>query len=335
MLKKLSLSAISLSFVLLPWQVSAQSQLPAPVLDAAVERLTTMWDGYFDNNNQVVMQELTEVPDEGWEGRRLKIFKRVDLPAFGEHVTYVQQYLGEPPSAVYRQRIYHHWPNYETGKIITDIYSFRGDGAARALDAHLDPGKLEGFSPDNMDKIEAGCEVFWTVLGDIFVGEQYPELCFYIPAGVDLDEPVRLSDTITLTDSALMTTTQFRFDDGRLWVGNELGMAQISRKSRLFTCFLSVPNSDIEDGRERFLDIPVHDQGGEVTLTTTHARPLTITFKLSNLVWWADSRRKSLSLRMEEESGILPAAFAVAAPDANRIAVNVDGTEASCTIETD
>lgn len=46
-----------------------------------------MWDGAYDNANQTNEQERFKISEKCWEARRLKLFKHVDLPAFGDNVT--------------------------------------------------------------------------------------------------------------------------------------------------------------------------------------------------------------------------------------------------------
>ena len=162
-----------------------------------------MWDGAYDNANQVNDQGRLKIPEAAWESRRLKIFKKVDATAFGPNVTYVEQYLGEPPTSVYRQRIYVHRADPASSRIITDIYAFRGKDAEKVLGAHKDSSKLKGFSPANMDKLSNGCAMLWKAVGDSFEGVQNAESCHYIPSGIS--EKIRLSDRIVLSPAALST----------------------------------------------------------------------------------------------------------------------------------
>ena len=224
----------------------ALAQEAKTMFDQDAARLAVMWGGAYDNANQTNEQERLKIPEAAWEARRLKIFKKVDAPAFGPHVTYVEQYLGEPPTSVYRQRIYVHRADAANSRIVTDIYAFRGKDAEKVLGAHKDASKLKGFSPANMDKLPDGCAVFWKAVGDSFEGVQYAESCHYMPAG--MSEKIRLSDRIVLSPAALSTQTKMMREDGSMMQGNPQGLPEVSYKARAFSCFLIVRNPDQPNG---------------------------------------------------------------------------------------
>lgn len=309
--------------------LQAQRATQADILERDAERLAAMWDGIYDNANQVNFQERFDLPVDGWHSRQMKIFKRVDLPAFGKYVTYTENFMGEPPEALYRQRIYHHWADHETGEVVTDIYSFRGDDAEKAVGAHLDPSKLEGFSPDNMDMIPRGCEVRWRALGDQFIGVQTADTCLYIPAG--FSENVRVGDHITLTADTMTTETEILAEDGELLSGNALGVPQVSRKAREFTCMVLAQNPGLEQRIERYEGIATHDQGGEFRVQTQHTPPKELYVRLLKIIPPAGPSRHTLIMVLTEENELFPTAMAFVAPDAPRVAISTSGVEANCT----
>lgn len=118
-----------------------------------------MWDGAFDTANQVNFQERFNQPEEGWVARHHKIFKRVDVPAFGNYVAYFEQYAGDPPDVLVRQRLYVHSVDVDAQQVITQIYAFQGDDADKVVGAHEDPVALAQFAPGMMDKLPDGCAI--------------------------------------------------------------------------------------------------------------------------------------------------------------------------------
>ena len=325
---------LQITIVTLLWAASAaqaQCATQADILERDAERLTAMWDGIYDNANQVNFQERFDLPVDGWHARQMKIFKRVDLPAFGKTVTYTENFLGEPPEALYRQRIYHHWADQETGEVVTDIYSFRGDDAEKTTGAHLDPSKLEEFSPDNMDMIPRGCEVRWKAVGDHFVGVQTAETRLYTPVG--FSEQVRVGDTITLTAETMTTKTEIRAEDGELLSGNALGVPQVSRKARPFTCMILAQNPDIEARMERYADIKTHDQSGVFEVSTQHTPPKELHVRLLKIIPPAGPSRHTLIMVLSEQNDLFPTAMAFVEPNAPRVAISIAGVEANCTAD--
>ena len=309
----------------------AQRATQADILERDAERLAAMWDGLYDNANQVNFQERFDLPVEGWHARQMKIFKRVDLPAFGKTVTYTENFLGEPPEALYRQRIYHHWPDHETGEVVTDIYSFRGDDAEKAAGGHLDLSKLEGFSPDNMDMIPRGCEVRWKAVGDHFVGVQTAETCLYTPVG--FSEQVRVGDHITLTADIMTTETEIRAEDGKLLSGNALGVPQVSRKARTFTCMVLARRFGVDESLQRFDGIKTYDQGGEFFVITEHTPPIELHVRLLKIIPPAGPSRHTLIMVLSEQNELFPTAMAFVEPNAPRVAISIAGVEANCTAD--
>ena len=309
---------------------SATAQDAKTMLDQDAARLAVLWDGSYDNANQVNEQERYKVPQEGWEARRLKIFKKVEVPAFGPNVTYVEQYLGEPPTSVYRQRIYVHRADLANNRVITDIYAFRGKDADKALGAHKDPSKLKNFSAANMDKLPDGCAIFWKAFGESFDGVQVADSCHYQPPG--MNEKIKLSDHIILSPLSLTTNSKMIRDDGSVMQGNGQGLPEVAYKARPFSCFMIVRNPDAKPGYDRYDDVPIHDQGGEFTITTKHKEPLKINVKLLNLVSRAGNSRPTLMLMAAEENKKFERLSAFGSADASRLAISGPFGEANCTL---
>lgn len=312
-----------------PFSAQAQIATPADILNRQAEDLANMWDGAFNTANQFNFQERFNLPEEGWVAHHHKIFKRVDLPAFGPTVTYVEQYAGDPPDTLVRQRLYVH--SIEAGALKTDIYAFRGDDAESVVDAHEDPSKLAGFTPSNMDKLPDGCAVRWKARGDVFIGTQSPDDCLYTPEGFGMK--VRLRDTITLTADAMVTETEILAEDSSVLMANELGVAEVARKARPFTCMVIAQNPDMEERIERFDGIKIHDQGGIFEVSTQHNPPKDLHVCLLKIIPPAGPSRHTLIMQLSEKNDLFPTAMAFVAADAPRVAVNIVGIEANCTAD--
>ncbi|MEL0137531.1 MAG: CpcT/CpeT family chromophore lyase, partial [Halieaceae bacterium] len=62
--------------------------------------------GVYDNQEQVYFEAEQNIDQALRHERVHTVFAPVELPAFGDHVFYVQQHLNDDPSQIYRQRIY-------------------------------------------------------------------------------------------------------------------------------------------------------------------------------------------------------------------------------------
>lgn len=322
--------ALAVSAALNP--LLAQRATQADILNRQAEDLANMWDGAFDTANQVNFQERFDLPVEGWIARHHKIFKRVDLPAFSPTVTYVEQYAGEPPEpALVRQRLYVHSVDSEAQQVITDIYAFREGDAEKVIAAHEDPSKLAAFTPENMDKLPDGCAIRWAQRGDTFVGTQTPEECLYTPEG--FGQQVRLRDTITLSADAMVTETEILAEDNSILMANDLGVAEVARKARAFTCMVLAQNQDLEQRIERYAGIKTHDQGGIFEVSTQHTPPKDLRVRLLKIIPPAGPSRHTLIMQLTETNDLFPTAMAFVAPDAPRVAISIAGIEANCTAD--
>lgn len=309
----------------------AQRATQEDILNRQAEDLANMWDGAFDTANQVNFQERFNQPEEGWVARHHKIFKRVDLPAFGRHVTYVEQYAGDPPDVLVRQRLYVHSIDSGAQQVVTDIYAFRGDDAETAVGAHEDPAKLADFKPSGMDKLPDGCAIRWQQRGEIFVGTQTPDDCLYTPAG--FGQQVRLRDTITLTADSMTTQTEVLAEDSSILMANELGIAEVARKALGFTCMVLAQNPALDARFERYAGIRTHDQGGTFDVSTLHNPPKDLHVRLLKIIPPAGPSRHTLIMQLTEKNDLFPTAMAFVAPDAPRVAISIAGIEANCTAD--
>jgi hypothetical protein len=324
--------------VLLALAPPALSQTPArPGADAVLQRtaedLAALWDGAYDTANQVNFQERFNLPEEGWVARHHKIFARVDLPAFGPYVTYVEQYAGAPPEQLVRQRLYVHRIDADAGQVVTDIYAFSEKDAAAVAGAHADPAKLSKITPKRLTKLPDGCAIRWQRRGEVFTGTQTPDDCLYTPEG--FGQQVRLRDTITLTAGAMTTETEILAEDGSVLMANALGVAEVARRARPFTCMLLALNPAMEQRFERYADIKMHDQGGEFVVTTQHTPPKELNVRLLKIVPPAGTSRDTLIMTLSEKNDLFPLTNAFVAPDAPRVAISIAGIEANCTADED
>lgn len=204
------------------------------------------------------------IPQDAVPERIHSIFKRVDLPAFGEHVFYVEQYLDGDPAKIYRQRLYSFSLDdaEQAVKLVIHIPS----DVKSLVGAHRDPSKLAGLTPAGT-RAPPGCEVYWRRRGDAFIGAMKPGACRI--------ESQRSGKTIVVSDDLYL-------DEDEIWIhdravdeqgghvySNKAGIPNKLRKVSWFACWLSVRREGVADGYPTAWsfdrDIGVHD-GGELRL---------------------------------------------------------------------
>lgn len=308
---------------------TAQAQTPTKddVLRRDFTEMLQWFEGEYDNMEQVYFDELMEVgPDEQHE-RIHSIFKRADLPGVGADTFYVQQYSDNDPAKVYRQRIYSFMPDYERRAIALRILSFKD--AAAALDAHIDPTKLDGLGPDDLTAMPEGCTVYWRRQANQFIGLMDQGACRIMSqrSGKELI----IEDDLVLTEREIWIQDRATDVDGNYVFGNKAGVPHKLHKQSLFTCWMSVQNDQARGGWDFKPGLKISDQGGEILVTTSGDNPQTVGLRMRNVVWPYGRNRASLVLYAHKDMGARATSYAWTEPDGQRIALNLRWLQASCT----
>lgn len=204
--------------------------------------------GRYDSALQVLEQRAARLPAEQRNYRRHSIFRRVDLPAFGEYVYYAEQYRDGDPEAVYRQRVYVVSIDPERQQLRLRVHIPPDTDAL--LGAYRDPELLTGLRPEDTT-VWPGCDLFWQREGERLVGRLDEGACSFesqrFGQRVYLDEYLMLSpDAIWFADRGLSAAGEYLF-------GMRGDTPTHAPKARPFRCTFS-------DERA----VWVHDQGGAI-----------------------------------------------------------------------
>ena len=297
----------------------------AAVLDKDFLTMMQWFPGVYDNQEQVYFEAEQEV-DEALRHERIHhVFEPVDLPAFGEHVFYVQQHLNDDPAEIYRQRIYTFQLDYDEGAVRLTIHI--PNDVASLVDAHLDPTKLTGLVPEQT-RVLPGCDVFWRRQADHFVGYMQPNACSYVSN--ESGKRIIFNDDLLLTEDALWISDRAQDEEGNRVFGHPTGVPHKNRKARRFECWLTAMQRDGEWTFRRGLEI--YDQGGMVWLETEEQPLEKVGIKMRNVRWPYGNNRPSLVLyayRPDEDRAV---SYAWTDPSAQRIGINLRWMQASCTL---
>lgn len=312
----------------------AEPSPPRAVLEKDLRILLGWFEGEFDNNEQVAFADQLGIPRDAVPERIHSIFKSVELPAFGEHVFYVEQYLDGDPGRIYRQRLYSFDLDEAESAIRLSIHI--PPDPARLAGAHRDPTKLEGLTPA-ATRSPVGCEVYWRRQADSFVGDMKLGACTF--------ESQRSGKTVVVSDDLYL-------DDDEIWIhdravdaqgmhvyGNRAGIPHKLKKVRPFRCWLSVRREGVaaeEPSAWTFdRDIAVHD-GGELVWTATGARQAAVGLKIRRPVWPSGPNQDSLVLYVHDRAAEDPeqaVSYSWADPGAERIGINLRWMQASCSLQ--
>ena len=314
-----------LLFVVLWFFMTGVRADEAAVLDKDCRTMMQWFPGVYDNQEQVYFEAEQEV-DEALRHERIHhVFEPADLPAFGEHVFYVQQHLSDDPAQIYRQRIYTFQPDYDEGAVRLTIHI--PNDVASLVDAHLDPTKLTGLLPEQT-RVLPGCDVFWRRQDNHFVGYMRPNACSYVSS--ESGKRIIFNDDLLLTEDALWISDRAQDEEGNRVFGHPTGVPHKNRKARRFECWMTAMQRDGEWTFRRGLEI--YDQGGMVWLATEEQPPEKVGIKMRNVRWPYGNNRPSLVLYAYRPDEDLAVSYAWADPSAQRIGINLRWMQASCTL---
>jgi len=102
------------------------------------------------------------------------------------------------------------------------------------------------------------------------------------------------------------------------------------RRATAFTCWIAVPRQAPQEGWFYARDLALHDQGGEVWITTDETTPRTWGFRMRNVRWPTGQNADALTLYVHDQRGAPAISYAWASPDATRIDINLRTLQGSC-----
>lgn len=318
----------------------AQERSPADrMLDRDLALFVSWFEGRFDNELQVFFEPDLNVPEEARHDRIHSSFRRIDLPAFGEHVFYVEQNTDGDPTRVYRQRIYVLRPDYDARAIRLDIHTPTNPAPLRA--AYRDPSALSALTPAEAPLAE-GCSVYWRRQGEQFLGADEPGRCRI--RARDSGRRLVVRNDLILSEDTIWIRDRAADAQGRHVFGNRAGIPHELRRVRPFECWVAVlrgarhgdSGADAAPSDWYFKrGVLLHDQGGVARIVTDETPARTLSLRLRRVEWPVGDNRPSLTLYVMEEGSDRAVSYAWAEYDAERLGINLRWMQASCTHASD
>ena len=296
------------------------------ILDRDFREMMEMFPGRYDNQEQVYFEEELGVPEGERHERTHHIFHPIKLENFPGETFYVQQYQNDDPADIYRQRIYSFEPDHDENAIRLTIYTPKN--ADPLVDAHLDPSKLDGLSPEDMIR-RPGCDVFWRREVDQFAGYMKESACTFTSSRTN--KKIIINDDLHLSKNAIWISDRAVDEDGNYVFGNKAGVPHKNNRVQLFSCWVSVKKKSGENDWSFDNNLEIHDQGGWIWVTTDERSPQKVGLKMRNVTWPTGYNRDSLVLYAYRDGDERARSYAWTSPDASRIALNLRWMQASCT----
>jgi len=306
----------------------AATPTAADSLQYDLEVMMEWFAGEFDNHQQHVDEIEAESPPEQPHEWIHSIFHPVEVPVFGDHVFYVEQYIDGDPTNIYRNRIYSFSVNEEVEAIQLTIYSFKDHEAV--IGAHLDETKLAGLTMADVRTLP-GCEVFWKKQADNFIGWM-PDGACRVPSRRS-GKIIIIDDDLVLTKNEIWIGDRAEDEDGNYIFGNKLGIPHKLQRSHDFACWAVVaPEGSKEfEGGTVARGLTLHDQGGHYEIVTDDAEPRHFRLELEQRVYSGERRVEVLKIAVYGEDKEKSLAYSWTEPGSKNIGMNLRWFQGGCT----
>jgi hypothetical protein len=292
---------------------TTQAQKTVPP-SAELSLLKTWFAGEFDNFQQVYKER--EDKKDNVHDHIHSIFQPVNLPAFGQHVFYVLQYLDGDSTKVYRQRIYSFNDDKNEKAIRLDIYSFAVDSPFYY--AHQKPEKLNGLTPAQMTTME-GCAVFWKKTGNQFIGYMKPNACHFLSKRSG--KKIFITDSLLLTPDAIWINDQATDENGNYVFGHKEKIPHQLKRCRFYKGWILLQKAGLTDEYHAMRGLLWHDQGKRNRLYLENGTATKYEVELAAVVYGKDL--EVLKLAVYEVGNSKAVAYTWATPGSKNIGVNM------------
>lgn len=234
-----------------------------------IKILADWFEGEFDNEEQIWFHRMSRAEGEAPE-RIHTAHLRLDLPAFGDYVFYVEEYIDNDPSKIIRQRFVTFESDLEEGAIRMQQGFFKNP--EKYVGAYRNPSKFSKLKPKDVFFMrdlapDNECDVFWRRIADQFEGSMKEKAC---KLGTDGRGPARYS----VHDMILSQNKYWRVDaslleaDDSLHRGTPLDEPHKMRRARLYVCdyfFYGGEGAGSARTQQKVEGLIVHSQGGSAT----------------------------------------------------------------------
>lgn len=321
-----------------PAREMAAAPVPVPVkpLTPALKEVLTkdlldladLLAGRWDNELQTFFEPELNVPLSVRHERLHAVVRPIEAPEFGPVSFYVEYRKGGEAGPVVRQRIWTLSVDPELGAV--RLAGFAPKDGKPLEGAWRQTQESQGLKPDQVKKDAftpvAGCDLIWRRRGEGFSGATRPASC----------------KLVTNADKRVLSVSEQHDLSANVWEVRDVGVDERGvrvfggsdtpptrlKRAATFTCWASGVK-----GAERVFvnDLVVHDQGGMASVEFVGGTPAKFRLRLRNVEWPIGQNRPSLTLYLLLDGDDQAEGYAWGEPSANRLALDLGGTQVSCT----
>jgi hypothetical protein len=268
---------------------------------------------------------------------------KVDLPAFGKYVFFVQDSIDNKLDEPNRVRLYALSADNTEQAVRMRMYyldSAEGEAKKKYWNANLNPTVLNDLTPATARYTE-GCDVLWKREAGQFHGAIKKGACVWTRKG---ERTKRVADyQLQLTDKALWAR-ELTFDTkGKQIAGNPDGTYHKMNQARDFMCHADIPG--VSGGRDipfkRHGPFPMTDQGGAVKFMSEEKEPREVNILLRNVDWQVNNETGAFTrdvlvtyvFAKDKDGKVGASAYSFTEPDVKRSGINLGWVLVLCYME--
>ncbi len=283
------------------------------------------FEGDFDNEEQLWFHARSRSEDEK-PVRLHTSHKRVSLPAFGEHVFYVEEYKDNNPDDVIRQRLVTIESDLERSALRMKQGFFRNAAAVRG--GHLNPSQLSGLSLADVVFLDA-CDVFIRRIADQFEGSMDEKACVF----GDGDEQRYSVHNITLSSTKFWRDdSTYLLSDDSFFRGTKPGKPSKLRRARTYICDVYFYGQTRAD-QQIVEDLKIHSQGGVgLAVRETDGQPFELLLRQKEYPYY-DTRPDFIYYSVRKAGQRRSEAYGVADYNSRQFGLNAGEVGAFCHLE--
>jgi hypothetical protein len=296
-------------------------------LDLDLAYVMQLWQGNFDNREQVQFDADAGKNDMAGGGhlRVHSAIRKVELPRFGAHVLYVEEYKNNDPTSIFRQRLYVLDVDKTERAIRVTMHFFKDRKAW--LGAHENPAIIKDLTPDDT-QVLPGCEVYLRRDVGAFQGGMKTKTCVFGAEGKKRysDYQVRLeADAYWFRDRIMDFATDQPLEQVADFTWHQL------ERARLFACMIDFPKTPGKPQMYTDTYIVMHDQGGTYFFEHPDGRNMVLTLRNT---WSYGMYRETLVAVIQEGDERGPTlTYGWADPRAEWIGVNPGWMRVQCDLD--
>lgn len=293
-----------------------------------LEYVMTIWSGEYDNVEQLDFDRYLkkDTPEKGKHTRVHSFAEKITLPAFGDHVLYIEEYQNDDPTLVKRQSIYELMADEDAGAIRIKMHHFKTPTPSLSLKKDL--SFLEDMTPES-PLLEPGCDMLMQREGMSFKGKTENTTCIASNTG----EKISVDYQITIDENEY-GYQEIKYDSAtNTRLPDPLQTTPyLLEKSRCFVCMVDFPNK--ENGRPTITKhyIKIHDQGGKFEFDYDDGRHMVLGMRNT---WSLGMQRETFVIFIQEGSQKgKTLIYSWGNPGADRIGFNTGWIRVQCDLDT-